>query len=459
MKTTRIILVISGCLVLIGTALRAETPVLELGLKDVERAALENSASLRAAANDLDSAGYRSWAAMTAMLPRLSLDGTWRYQTEVPSLQLSFPRPLKSPPAIPFGDHTNYSAGATVNWNLFDSGVSCSLWRSAQALERARGEELKAGRNEMRLRARLAYFQAQLASEQARLLAEDLKLTQNRDQDMRLRFSAGDSSRIDALAARNEVLLSKGRFRQAQLELSGALRDLLALTGLGASLDPSLPEDLRSEEAGLPQGLGRATLALKMDGLQDSLLKLKDAEKAALDNDQPRLAELRELVEAAQKQADAAGAGHWLKVQASGRASLDYPDGPVLENVWQKTAFVSATLPIFSFGQTYALTGAEQKSAQAARERETQAHTDLRRDWLKARDQLASLNDLKALYAESVKETAELYRLVYDAYRNGSSSFLEVQDAAVKALQAKVQAARVDAQILIQLAILDSLGE
>jgi outer membrane protein TolC len=452
--------VLNICFLCLGlcAGLRAEKPSLELGLKQVEEAALSNARSLKAAENELAAADYKSWSVATLMLPRLSADGTWRYQTEVPSLVMPLPKPLPAP-TLQFGDNTNYSVGPTLSWNIWDSGVSYNLWQSAKAMERAKAEDLRAQKNEMKLKARLEYFQTQLAGEQVLLMSEDLKLAQSRDKDMRVQLAAGSSSRIDALAARNEVLLARGRLRQARLDLAGCVRDLQALTSLAPGADPALPEDARVAEAGEPADSGEATLLVRLDSLEQSLLSLQGAQSAILDKDHPRLAQLKELVEAAQRQAESAGSANWLKVQGSLRASLDYPNGPVLENVNQKSAYVSATMPLFAFGQAWAQTGEQEKNAQAGREREAQLCSDMKRDWLKARDSLASLKDLKEIYALSVKETQELYRLVYDAYKNGSSSYLEVQDASVHALQAKVQAARIDVQILIQLAILDSMGE
>ena len=48
--------------------------------------------------------------------------------------------------------------------------------------------------------------------------------------------------------------------------------------------------------------------------------------------------------------------------------------------------------------------------------------------------------------------------MTYESYQAGRSTFLEVQSANLRVLEINVASARNDAQLLIQLAILDSLS-
>jgi hypothetical protein len=59
---------------------------------------------------------------------------------------------------------------------------------------------------------------------------------------------------------------------------------------------------------------------------------------------------------------------------------------------------------------------------------------------------------------EAVRESDELAGLIYDSYKAGTSTFLEVQSSNLRQLQSKVRVASTDIQILIQFAILDSLS-
>ena len=83
----------------------------------------------------------------------------------------------------------------------------------------------------------------------------------------------------------------------------------------------------------------------------------------------------------------------------------------------------------------------------------------MRRDWLKARDSLLSLRAQRELDAVSVRESGELARLTYESYRAGRSTLIEVQSANLRQMEAAVLAARTNAQILLQLAVLRDLSE
>ena len=175
--------------------------------------------------------------------PASSLDASDRYQTHVAQLAVG------PGPALPFGDYNNYSLGVDANWTIWDSGQSYNLYKSLEAGQVAASEaQFEGQKRQIRLQARLAYFPTQLMAERARLMADSLKLSQSEAKDIDLRLKAGASSRIDSLSANNEVLQRRGDYRQARADLASALRDLFAQTGLGADLDPSVPQEASAQD-------------------------------------------------------------------------------------------------------------------------------------------------------------------------------------------------------------------
>ena len=162
--------------------------------------------------------------------------------------------------------------------------------------------------------------------------------------------------------------------------------------------------------------------------------------------------------ESARLAAGAVAAGLWPKLQFSGSIFHQYPNGPVLDYVTQKSAGVSASLPLFDMGQTSRLSSREKRLAEAAERRRELAAEQLSRDWSRAKDALAALRDQASLDATAVSESEELARLVYLSYQSGRSSYLDVQAYDVAALQAKVNAAQTRALILIQLTTLAELA-
>ena len=79
--------------------------------------------------------------------------------------------------------------------------------------------------------------------------------------------------------------------------------------------------------------------------------------------------------------------------------------------------------------------------------------------WQKAQDQTASLRLQQILTRRAAERAAEVARLRYQAYKLGQLRYLDVEDANLKEVQAKVDAATTNVNLLIQLANLESLSE
>ena len=94
----------------------------------------------------------------------------------------------------------------------------------------------------------------------------------------------------------------------------------------------------------------------------------------------------------------------------------------------------------------------------ASDERLLAMESDLHRDFLKSKDRLASLSAQRALQQEQVQQAAALAELVFKAYRIGGTSYLEVQSASLRTLEAGTALAGTETQMLIELAALDALS-
>lgn len=422
-----------------------------LGLAAAEEGALHESKQLKALQAEADAADHKADAASAALYPRLSADASYKWLANVPEVKLS-----PAAPAIRLGDNNNYSLGLSASWDLFSPRQFKEL-KAAQALRTAKQEELADRSANVRLRARLGYFQTQLAAERVRLLANSVVLAQNQADDFALRVKAGSSSRIDALAAANDELARRSQLRAARTELAASLRDLYALTGLGAGSDPSLPSvDLGDT---LPSKVEAATLIIKLDPLTDSLQALSKAAQSQFDPAQSaRLRQLLALRDAARAQAEQAFTGHYPRFNVGARVSDEYPDGFVPESITQVALTASVSVPLYSFGAVSDQVAEAESLAQASDLRQQAQATDLQRDFLKSKDRLASLSAQRSLEEEQVSQTSALADLVYKANKIGGASYLEVQSAELHALEASTALAVTETQLLIELATLDALS-
>ena len=428
-------------------------PRFEMGFKEAVVAALARSEDLAAGERDLEAARQKSLGtAGGLLLPRLSLDGSWRYASEVPEFT-----PIPGRPPVVLGDHESWSMGPTVTWTAWDWGASWLAWQSVSLRRAAREAEVDGLRRQAELGASLAYFQVQMAAEQVRLVADSLKLAQAQYRDITLRQESGAASRIDLLQAHQEVLVRRRLLASARADLGGALQDLFARTGRGLDADTSLPIDEKSAAA-MPADAAAPTLVVVLEPLDAALAALGTVAARGPDPNHPSVAVQEKAAAAARSAASGMLASHLPRLAVTGRISREYPNGPELADITQKSAGLSVSMPLFEGGKTFRDEWEQRESAKASGKRAEKARRDLARDWRKASERLALLREQAAINETAARETGELADLVYEAYRAGQARFIEVQAANLKAMEAKVQEARTRVEMLGQLAVLKSLA-
>jgi outer membrane protein TolC len=425
------------CLLFYTGGFAAEISETPLTLTDVEVQAISSSLSLKSVQVESEAVQNKVDAQQSLLYPKLSLDGTYKYITEVPSLK--FP----GGSSTPFGDHQNYSIGPQLTWNLLDFGALKNLASAVRALKASKDAEQKLVQRQVHLTARLTYFKIQLKAEQQRLVSESLKLAESQYKDIQNRMNAGTSNRIDLLAAHKEVLNLKLQSRQLLSDLSSDFGDLYALIGQSESPHST---DLR-----------------RLDTIEKSLLAFSKYEETSLSNNtmssHPLIKMHTANAESLRLNSESLNANQLPKLSLFLKTSIDYPNGPILENINQNTMGLNFSMPLYEGSRSSSEAAEKQNLALVSDHRQAQARIDIFKDWKKAKEQLKGFRDQEEIHDHSVKESIERAKLVYGSYRAGRSSFLEVQNANLHALQAKVQATTNDIQILIQLAYLASLSE
>ncbi len=437
---------------LASTPVLAQPPQLAISLAQAELEAIGHSPILKAAKSNLAAAQAQVDAQFALLLPKLTAQGSYAYQTEVPMLHI-----LPAAPTFQFGSHDTYSAGSTLSYNFFDAGALRNAWKSQKALAYSQDEQVDLIRRQVLLMTRLDYFQVRLALESERSLSDSMRLVSAQYRDINSRYQAGSASRIDWLSAREQVLDRRRDLRGAQADVAAALRTLFAQTGQDQGLNVSAPVDERIGSP-LPQGLQAPSVIVTLDEIDDLVSKLQSASKAAIDNSYPQLLVYQKQADAQRFQAKSLIAGLYPRLDFTFSSTYAYPFVPFVQWYYQNMPAFSASVPLFDGGRIQKLAQAQRDLAKAAERQHDEAYDELLRDWHKARDQYAALVDQEAVDLQSVEETAEIARLRYSSYRSGGSTILDVETANLNAVESKVTAARRKTQILIQLATLDSLS-
>jgi outer membrane protein TolC len=444
------IYMIAIALLAIGGFVRAEVPVYRLSLDDGVRASLAKSERLKAVERELEATRQKSAGTAGLLLPRLSIDGSYRYVTEVPEMQL-----VPGKPAVKFGDNENWSVGPSASWTLWDWGASWMAWSSISSLADAKAQEASLTRRQVRLTASNTYAQVQVALEAVRLLADSLTLAQEQYRDISLRLKAGTASKLDALLAHQDVLSRQREFTKARTALGASLQDLFALTGSGNGMDTSFPLD---SSTAAPPDVPAPTLAVALDPMEVSTTALAESSRHGPDPGYPGVRYYERMADSSRNAANGVLASNLPALAVSAKASRDYPNGPVLEEINQRALVAVVSFPVFEWGRRGREEWEQREKAKSFDERRNQASVELARDWKKASDALAGLAVQRELNRQASAETQELARLTYEAYKTGQARFTEVQAANLRALEARVQEVRTRAETLVQLAVIRSLS-
>ncbi len=423
-----------------------------LSLSDLVQLAFKNSTQLQAARLGYETARSEAGSMGAAELPRLGLSGNYFYQTYVPELSI-----IPKGPQEPFGKANNWSAEATLNWNLWDFRSQHNLANSSTAASQSQEQQYLAAQRQLRLAVRLAYFQSKINLEQVRLLGDSLKVAQAQYADIVHQAHFGTASRLDQLSSHQEVLNYQRQFIQAQANLAQSLRNLFDLVGEKEPADFTRPLDSHME-GGLPEGVPNPTAWLSTDSVKDSLNSLQKEATVPPDESVPQLKTYAYLADSTRFAANAISSELLPKITLSAQAGFENPDGPILETIQQNIISVSASMPLFDWGAIVKDSDSKRQQSEAYLADLDQAKSDLWRDWNKAGDSLRSLVYQQTLNETAVSETQQLANLTYGAYKAGTVRFLEVQTANFQALDAKIQDASNDVQILMQLSVLSSLA-
>ena len=420
-------------------------------LKNAEASALSTSNLYKSSKLSAEAARAAADASATLLNPRLSLDGSLKYAEIVPAIAM--------PPALggarPLGDNWNYSIGPTASWTL-DGGSLRAGRETARRTASARSAEAENVRRQVLLKARVAYFGLQLALEKVYLIGENLQLSQSQYKDIALGEKAGTRSRLDAIRAREETLARKRDLLRARADLSAELRDFSYLTGVAVPEAEGLPLDARL--AGRDYG-GTTGLLVKAEPYEEILRRLMPAAEGGMSGTLPSVTALAESAGAYRAAADGYKAERLPRLTLSARSSIDYPNGPNLYSFLQNSAGLALSLPLFESGRLADRQKESLLNADAAAAKRDEAVKAAGLDYAKALDSYKALMEEQAINIDALDDATEVEKLSYAAYKAGGGTWLDVESANLKELQAKTTAATANAEILIKLAQLESLSE
>jgi outer membrane protein TolC len=290
------------------------------------------------------------------------------------------------------------------------------------------------------------------------LIAENLQVAFSQLKDMELGVKAGSRSRLDGIRARQETTARRRDLLRARAELSSILKEFSFVTGLEPAAGTGLPLDARL--AGKEyDGEALSGLLVRAEPYVEILPRLLPAAEREPGKDLPAVTALSEAAAAYRAASSAQKAERLPRLTFSARSSVDYPNGPNLYSFVQNSASLSLSLPLFESGRLAEREKESRLNADAVAQKRDDAALAASRDFSIALDAYGALMEEQSLNIDALDDAEQASKLAYEAYKAGAGTWLDVESANLKALQAKTTAASSNAEILIKLALLDSLSE
>lgn len=425
-------------------AICAQSKEFSLTLQEAQEKAIEYSFNLKAARSDIDAASEQESAGKTMLFPKLSFQGTYSYLLSLPKVSLGGPN---TPPVI-FGDHNNYSLGPSFSYTLWDNFSSIKNYHSLMKIKESKEQMQAQTHVQILFAVQTAYTRVQLALEELKLVNGFLQLAIDQHKDVSNRGAEGSGSKLDEVVSKRQVLTHRLQYRQTQSALSIALADLFALIGNDEGLDISAPG---------PPGERNATLFLKIDTLKDALAKWGSKDIESPTSDQPQLRAQELMAQAAELAAASQWAKLFPKLDMQINFSLAYPNGPQLVNHFQNTIGLSFSVPLYLGDPTWHVVEQKKAESRSIRYRARQMKSDIDRDFEKATQMLKSLKAQHQLALDDMAQAKQVAQMYAESFKAGKTRLIDVQNANNGALAAKVNAARIDAQMLQQFITLMAL--
>lgn len=420
----------------------------EISLKTCEASALEFSPEVKRKQSLKEAALLNYESSRASLYPSLALEAKGAWVSQVPELELG---PVK----MEYGDNWSYSAGPTLNYVLFDAGGRSGIKKGAYFAYLAKEKDFEFAQKTVLLDVRRAYFTVQQDLERMYFMDEQLKVAQKQLSDVSAAFKAGAKSNIDVYMAQKQKLRAEINIASARGALGAHLRQLFSLTGDDYGIDASYPLDWRIKPS---KGENAPSAIIKADPLKDTLASLSFASANDFNKDLPPLAAAEDMASYYDNLAKSLQSSLYPTVALNAGAYAEYPNGPIHESVINGRAGASLRLPLFEGGKSRKEAKANQKQAQAALYEKQNMEESLSTLFYSSKSLLRSLAVQEALTDDMVKASAKTASLTYQAYKAGSVTFLEVDNANLALLESRIALADIYVERLNRLAVMDNLG-
>lgn len=404
-----------------------------LSLAELETAMLEKSLDLRSVAIEVEAAKEKRYALPPIHVPKLTLDGNYKYLSEIPEINMAPGKTLK------FGDNKNYSIGPTVSMTLLDFNAKSHQQASLDKKVSSKENEAESLKANLLFKTRYHYLNLVFLVEKRNLISESLKVARKQLKDVSAQKRFGAGSKLDLLTAQKEVHELESQHKEIIINIMAEQTELFKLT-----FHPKIKEVSFIDDTGQLQ---------KLPELQHRFFKYH---KTKLDPQaNSKIKSIRDQSESLESQAKSIISQRYPKINLFARTSLEYPNGPDHTQFNQNSFGVSISMPLFDGGEISHNIREKSLQAMALKQQALNEERNLDESIQLTIKRIESLIGQSEIIQKKVDESSEIARLVYKSYQEGRATFLEVERANIKSRESKLSLSSNHYQItlnLIQLA-------
>lgn len=387
-------------LALLAAPASAQVPDGPLTLEQAEALALQHQPQLQAARAQTRAAQARARQANAALLPSATLTGGV----------------ARGDGPAPLAPTTTWSAGLSASQPLFDAGAWFNA-SSSRAAAAAQAETERAGRLDVLLAVRTAWYQAAAARDLVEVARETLANREAHLAQVKAFVEVGTRPEIDLAQARADRASAVVQLIGAENDLATAHAQLNQAMGVAASTDYPLGPAALTPLAG-EEGPIDALLAEALGARPDATARARqhDAQVAALRSAQAT----------------------WLPtVDAGAKVTEAGPQPDQTQRSWN--VGLTLTWPLFEGGRGAARASEAQASLDALDAGDEAFRQQIRLELEQARLAVRSARASLEASGEVVVNARERLRLAEARYQAGLGSGLELNDAQVAVTNAAAQ--------------------
>lgn len=379
-------------------------------LKDVEESIIKNSGQLKVKDEEVNLQKLNVDVFKSDSHLKIFLDGKYQYLEEIPELDLLPNKTMK------FGSHDNYSVGITANYKLLDFNKNNLVVEANKNLLDAKKLEYQKVKKDQLYLGRSLYIDLILLKEERKILSESLKIAKSQFKEVKLKQNIGTSSNLDLSSSSKEL-------NELEIKLQQNKNNILAI-----QTEIVKVSQIRDVKFFIKNY--KNIQKIKLDTFEDIIKKFKKYTKFNFKN----FISIEEKILGHNSEASELESKSILKKRLPeltlfARSSLEYPMGPEIKEIHQNAIGIKLSMPLFDGGTIRKSSELKMAQSKTLEYQKEDIYFSKVYTTMSLQEKVSLLEEEQKLIKLKIEDTNKISNLVFDRYKAGKITFLDVERA------------------------------